>query len=224
MKPFIPFSALHGNISLAGIAMILLVAWYAKKHATPRSYPRDAHLFMLLMAGIYALLTITKILQHEWTIQGNLPLHLCDISAWTLVYALYTKNNRAFQAGYFWGMTGALLAFGSPNVQTIDWYLIPFFTWHALLAAAPIYFMLTQKTYPTHRGLWQTIAMTILLAFVVMGFNHLIGSNYMFVNRKIDAMNPLGFPEYPTYLLYLIPIMIVLFYLFYLPFAFAKKR
>ncbi len=223
MQTFIPFSALHFIIIAGGVILTLLTAWYAKNRASEVTYKRDANIFMLLMAGIYALLTVTKIIQGEWTITGNLPLHLCDISAWTLVYALYTKQKWAFEAGYFWGMSGALLAFGVPNVTSIDWYLIPFFTWHALLAAAPIYYMLTQKTYPTHRGLWNTIGLTIIVGLLVKGINHCLSSNYMFVNEKIPAMNLLGFPEYPAYIFLLIPIMIVLFYIFWLPFGSLRK-
>jgi hypothetical integral membrane protein (TIGR02206 family) len=219
MNQFIPFSILHGNIVLGGIALIVLTAWYAKNHANENTYKRDTFIFLLLMSGIYLLLTITKIIQKEWTLQGNLPLHLCDISAWTLVYALFTKKKWAFEAGYFWGMSGALLAFGVPNIETVDWYLIPFFVWHAFLAAAPIYFMLTQHTHPTHRGLWNTVGLTIIVGLVIKGINHWLGSNYMFVNEKIPAMNLIGFPEYPIYIFLLIPIMIALFYVFWLPFA-----
>lgn len=218
MQAFIPFSTLHLLIVAGGIFLVFLTAQYAKKVQTEKHFRRDANIFLFLMLGIYLLLTITKIMQREWTLQGNLPLHLCDISAWTLVYAFFSKKRWAFEAGYFWGMAGALLAFAVPNIQTVDWYLIPFFVWHALLAAAPIYYIIVEKTFPSHQGLWRSIGLTVIAGFVVMGINHWLGSNYMFVNEKIPAMNLLGFPEYPFYLFILVPVMIALFYLFWLPF------
>jgi hypothetical integral membrane protein (TIGR02206 family) len=221
MQVFIPFSILHFLIIAGGIILVLLTAKYAHEVRSEKQYRRDANIFLLLMAGIYLLLTITKLIQGEWTIQGNLPLHLCDISAWTLVYALNTKKQWAFEAGYFWGMAGALLAFAVPNIQKVDWYMIPFFVWHALLAAAPIYYLIAKKTFPTQRGLWRSIGLTIIVGLIVKGINHWLGSNYMFVNEKIPAMDLLGFPDYPTYIFLLIPIMIALFYIFWLPF---RKR
>lgn len=218
MQKFEPFSTLHLIIVAGGIILVVLAAKYAKYVNSDKQYRRDANIFLLLMVGIYLLLTVTKMMQGEWTLQGNLPLHLCDISAWTLVYALLSKKQWAFEAGYFWGMAGALLAFAVPNIQTVDWYMIPFFVWHALLAAAPIYYIITKKTFPSHRGLWRSVGLTIIVGLIVKAINHWLGSNYMFVNEKIPAMNLLGFPDYPTYIFILIPIMVALFYLFWLPF------
>lgn len=213
------FSSLHLVIILSAVGLIVFTRWYAKR-AFPEHYQRDSHVFTVLMFGIYILLTVTKLIQKEWTVQGNLPLHLCDISAWTLVYALYRRNNIAFEAGYYWGFTGALLAFLVPTVTKVDWYLIPFFVWHALLAAMPIYYMYANKAYPTMNGLWRTVRLTIGLGVFIKCINHFIGylsgkaSNYMFLNEKIDSMSQLGLPDYPFYLLYMIPIMVFVFLVF----------
>lgn len=217
--PFVPFSLIHITIIVGGILILLAVMYYAKNKATAHTYKRDVMIYTLLMAGIYFLLTITKLLQKEWTIQGNLPLHLCDISAWTLVYALWSKNNLAFQAGYYWGVLGALLAFLLPNITKVDWYMIPFFVWHVLLAAAPLYYIFTQKQYPTQKGLWQTAGLTLALGLVIKMINAALDSNYMFVSKRIDAMTWVGLPDYPYYLFMLFPVVIGLYYIFWLPFG-----
>jgi hypothetical integral membrane protein (TIGR02206 family) len=224
MQKFVPFSNLHLLIIAGGIVLNIAIVWYAKNRAKVVDYQRDTNLFLWLMLGIYLFLTLTKIIQGEWTVQGNLPLHLCDISAWTLVYALMRKQDEAYEAGYFWGLIGALLAFGVPNVTQVNWYLIPFFVWHALLVAMPLYYMHTQKKYPTYRGLWKTVGITIVLGLLVMGANSLLGSNYMFVNEKIPSMDMLGLPDYPMYLLYLVPMMILFFHVLYLPVMLLKMR
>ena len=223
MKPFVLFSSLHGLIVMVGLLFLVATYWYARKKATESTYRRDVRLFAGTMAAVYFFLSVFKISQNEWSVQSNLPLHLCDISAWTLVYALYFKNKTAFELGYFWGMSGALLAFGLPTVTQIDWYLVPFFGWHILLAAAPIYYIQTQKAQPTQRGLWVSVLLTLVTGLMMMLVNKLLDSNYMFVSRKIEAMNHIGFPEHPQYLFVLLPIMILLFYVFWIPFPYLGK-
>ena len=223
MKPFVLFSEFHGIIVLSGLLLLVLTDWYARKRATQETYNRDVKMFGWTMAIIYLFLSVFKIVQNQWSVQSNLPFHLCDISAWTLVYALYYRNKIAFELGYFWGMSGALLAFCLPTVTQIDWYLIPFFGWHFLLAAAPIYYLQTQKVHPTHRGLWISVLLTILTGLTMMLINKLLDSNYMFVSKKIEPMSQIGFPEYPLYLFILLPIMIALFYVFWLPFPYRNR-
>lgn len=223
MRPFVLFSEFHGLIVLGGLLLLVLIDWYSRKMATEKTYRRDVSIFGWTMAAIYLFLTIFKISQHEWSVQSNLPFHLCDISAWTLVYALSTKNKTAFELGYFWGMSGALLAFCLPTVTNIDWYLIPFFGWHILLAAAPIYYIQTQKIHPTHRGLWTSVFLTVLAALLMMLINRVLDSNYMFVSKKIAPMEHIGLPEYPLYIFVLIPVMIVLFYALWIPFPYRTR-
>ncbi|MFZ4542476.1 MAG: TIGR02206 family membrane protein [Saprospiraceae bacterium] len=224
MKPFVLFSEFHGYVVLTGILLVVLTDWYARKVATPKTYARDVRIFAWTMAFIYVFLSVFKVIQNEWSLQSNLPFHLCDISAWTLVYALLKKNKIAFELGYFWGISGALLAFCLPTVTNIDWYIFPFFGWHVLLAAAPIYYIQTQKVHPTHRGLWMSVGLTIVTGLIMMLINYLLDSNYMFVSKKIEPMNYIGLPEYPLYLFILAPVMIALFYLFWTPFLYLSLK
>jgi hypothetical integral membrane protein (TIGR02206 family) len=216
MKPFILYGSIHGMACIIACLLIIGVYRYAGLVHTPQQRRRSSRLFLGIMASIYALLTAAKIAANAWTWQGNLPLHLCDISAWTMIYALFSKRKWAFEAGYYWGLTGGVLAFAVPNVSTLDAYLIPFFGWHALLVAIPLYQIRTDALAPTHIGIYRTMAITIALALPVMYLNSLLRSNYMFLNEKIAPMSLLGFPEHPYYLFLLIPIGLALWYLWWL--------
>ncbi|MEY4903910.1 MAG: hypothetical protein RLZZ292_1725 [Bacteroidota bacterium] len=213
------FSALHGYAVLGGIAFVIGIYFLAKTLNNPVEKRRDAKLYILLIIAIYLLLTITKVVQKEWSMAWNLPLHLCDISAWVLGYALYSRNQTAFQLGYYWGAAGALFGFGTPSIQFVDWYMIPFFFWHALLLAAPVYLMVTEGFRPSHKGVFLAWIWVCLIGVVLLGVNYFLGGNYMYVSQRIPPMEMMGLPEWPTYLVYLIPLMLVLFYLFWLPFA-----
>ncbi len=218
------FSALHGYAVLCGIAIVVGIYLLAKSLKNPVEKRRDAKIYVAVIIAIYLILTITKVVQHEWSIAWNLPLHLCDISAWVLAYALYSRNQTAFQLGYYWGAVGALFGFATPSIQFIDWYLIPFFFWHALLLAAPVYLMVAEGFRPNHKGVYQAWAWVCVIGLGMLGVNYFLGGNYMYVSQRIAPMEMLGFPEWPTYLSRLIPLALLLFYVLWLPFAFKKEK
>lgn len=215
MTPFVHYGSLHGAITLAGLLLIVGIYRYAGTPLAMARKKRDAWVFFGVMLGIYLFLTVSKIMAGAWTIQGNLPLHLCDISAWTLIYALFSRRRWAMEAGYYWGLTGGLLAFGVPNVTVIDAYLVPFFLWHALLTAIPLYQMQQENYCPSHGGIYRTMAITVAIALVVMVINPLLGSNYMFLSEKIPAMDAIGLPDYPYYLPLTVPLGIAIWYVWW---------
>jgi uncharacterized membrane protein YwaF len=60
---------------------------------------------------------------------------------------------------------------------------------------------------------------------VVFVINTLIGSNYMFINRKPDTPSLIDLlPPWPYYLIYLELIGFVVFLLLYLPFIIKDRR
>lgn len=60
---------------------------------------------------------------------------------------------------------------------------------------------------------------------VVFGINSVIGSNYLYVNRKPPVPTLLDvLPEWPVYLLFMEAIGLVMFLLLYLPFIIKDWR
>lgn len=168
---------------------------------------------IVLLAAIYIALTISKILTNQWSVEYNLPLHLCDLSAWTIVYALATRKPAAFEAGFYWGLVGGLMAILLPNLGQIDWYFIPFFIWHAFLIAGPLYMMRADNLWPTSRGLYRSLALVIAIGAVMMPLNSLLHSNYMFLNESISSFEAMGLPDWPGYLPFLLVMALALFWL-----------
>ena len=52
-----------------------------------------------------------------WLTPGNaLPLNLCDWAQGALIVALLSRNQRAYELGYFWGLGGTLQGVITPDV------------------------------------------------------------------------------------------------------------
>ncbi len=214
-QPFYLFSNLHFEMILGCLLCLAVVIFYARQEKTKQYRQRDIWIFTLVFLCIEMALVGSKVIAKEWSVEQNLPLHLCDISAMMILYALFSKSKRAFELGYYWGTVGGLMGIMTPNLQTVNWYFVPFFVWHLFLICGPFYQLLVDRFTLSYRSIYETLGITVALALVMMGFNHFLGSNYMFVNQKISSLDALGLPDWPNYLPYLTLIALVMFHIFW---------
>jgi hypothetical integral membrane protein (TIGR02206 family) len=212
-SPFQLFSTLHLSVIACCLLALLLLVFYLKKGTSPIYRRRDIMIFTVVFLLIEAALVGSKIAAGEWSLQYNLPLHLCDISAITILVALYTRSKTAFELGWYWGFVGGLMAILMPNLQFIDGYFIPFFVWHLFLIAGPIYQLLTDRLTLTYKSIYRALGTTVLLGCGMFVVNRWLGSNYMFVNEKITSFDAIGLPDFPSYLPYLVLIAGVMYHL-----------
>ncbi len=211
--PFQLFSTLHlAVIACCVLAMFWLVV-YLKKDNSHLYRRRDITVFTVVFLVIEVALVGSKIASGDWTVQYNLPLHLCDISAVTILFALYTRSKTAFELGWYWGFVGGLMAILMPNLQFIDGYFIPFFVWHLFLIAAPVYQLFTDGFTLAYRSIYVALGTTVLLGCGMFLVNRWLGSNYMFMNEKITSFDAIGLPDFPSYLPYLVLIAGGMFHL-----------
>jgi hypothetical integral membrane protein (TIGR02206 family) len=211
--PFQLFGTAHLTMLLVGLAGLVLLVRYLKTGGVVQNRRRDVRVFTVVFLLIELALIGSKIAAGEWTMQYNLPLHLCDISAVTILFALFTRSRLAFQLGWFWGLTGGLMAVLLPNLQFVDWYFVPFFIWHLFLIAGPVYQLYSDGYRLDYRSIYTALGITVVLGAVMFVVNRQLGSNYMFVNEKISSFDAIGLPGFPAYLPYLLVLALVMFHL-----------
>jgi hypothetical integral membrane protein (TIGR02206 family) len=211
--PFQIFSSLH-LLTIAGcVVALVLLFFYAKNIKNQAKRKRDAWIFTIIFLLIEVALIGSKIIAKEWSIQQNLPLHLCDISAFTILIALHTQKKSLYTLGFFWGFTGGVMAILLPNLLFVDWYYLPFFIWHLFLIAIPMYQMLTDKINLSYRSIFEAMLYTILLGGLMLVINRFLHSNYMFVSEKIPSFDALGFPAHPYYLIHAVGLGLIVYHL-----------
>lgn len=216
MKPFQLFGTEHLLAILGSLIATFLLIIYAKNEKSKANRNRDIWIFTILFILIETALITSKIITKTWSIEQNLPLHLCDFSAITIIYAIFTRSKRAFELGCYWGFVGGLMGILLANLQFVDWYFVPFFIWHLFLIVVPIYQIFIDDFQLSYRSIYETLGITIALAIIMMFINRFLGSNYMFVSQKIPSFDALGLPEYPMYLPYLAAIALFMFHLVWL--------
>ena len=130
-------------------------------------------------------------------------------------YALFTKNPRATEITYCWGLAGTTQGLLTPTLSydwnTIDYY--NFFLQHGGVPIAAILLVWGMRILPEKGAFKRVVLWSWLYMVIVMLVNVLIGENYGFLSGKpnyptmFDYMGP-----YPYYLLTLQGVAFALYY------------
>lgn len=216
MVPFHWLGGFHLAPIGLGIIFTALLLRFAAKLETYEAKDRLATQLSYLFILVYVWITIAELITGVWGLNEGLPLHLCDIASWTLFFALRMRLIWLMEAGFYWGMTGALLGLLFPELEVLDIYYVPFFVWHIALFAAPLFLMYAFGFRPSQGGLWKTWGFTFVVALPAAFADWLVPkANYMFLDHPPLAAAILPFPAWPFYLPLMAIMLLPVFYLFW---------
>jgi hypothetical integral membrane protein (TIGR02206 family) len=217
--PFILFGPAHLIALALGFAVPLALAGWARGKSDRDRAVRIA-LAALLIAGWlgwYAMLWA-----RGWLAPGNAwPLNLCDWAQGALIVALLSRNQRAYELGYFWGLGGTLQGVITPDVSSgfPDIQFLLFMLDHAGLIAALLYLTLGTGLRPTLASLPRVIAATLFYVAVAGVADYALGTNYGFLRGKGDHVSLLTWlSPWPWYVGELVLIGFVSVAVYYAPF------
>ncbi|MBL7979693.1 MAG: TIGR02206 family membrane protein [Bacteroidetes Order II. Incertae sedis bacterium] len=223
--PFVWYGPYHLIALGLTFLFLLIMGLVARYYRTPTQQQNMARFLTMAFIGFYGWITTLEVQGGFWSLAEGLPFHLCDISAITLSYAALTRKFWAFEAGYYWGLGGGLAGLLLPELPYEDIYAAPFFFWHALLVATPLYLVLAYDMRPTFRGIFRTLGITAVLAIPIGVAVWLIpNANYMFLGHAPIAAEALGMPIWPYYIPYIGLLGLILFAVLYAPFWVLMRR
>ena len=171
---------------------------------------------------------LIDLINGNWWLHEDLPLHLCSISNIILCVILFIpKNNKLFEFLFYCGFLGGLMAILTPQINYYDGGVFMYFEYyisHGSIMLIPLfmYYHLEMKL-SKYSWLKTFIILNVLMIFI-MPLNYLIGSgsNYMYLAESPKIDNPLVFGDWPYYILNWEVIVLVLFYITYL--IFTRKK
>ncbi|MFM1795089.1 MAG: hypothetical protein RL642_1474, partial [Bacteroidota bacterium] len=165
----------------------------------------------LVIEHLYALST------NNWSIQYNLPLHMCGISGLLSILTLFNYNRKIAHILFYWGLTGGIYSLLTPEFDQGDqgFFFYSYFIGHGGLLMACIYMIVHHKFKPDANS-WLTVFLFTQIAALLVGlFNWNTGSNYMYLISPPKVDNPLIMGNWPWYILVFEFLAIAHFYLFY---------
>jgi len=163
-----------------------------------------------------------------WSIQTDLPLHLCTAMLYANAVLLLTKSYRLYEFGYFLGIGGAVHALLTPDIAPYGfphYRYFHYFIGHGASIVAALYMTVVEGYRPSWRSFLHVVVGANLYTAALFLLNLWLGSNYMFLMQRPGAptvLDRLG--PWPWYVLAAEPIALVTFLLLYLPFAIRDRR
>lgn len=224
-----PLFVLFGPSHLAAIAVTLAVPLVMALVARHEHLGRHADrltrqaIAMLLLAG-WAGYLLVNAARGELALDRSLPMHLCDWAQVALVVALFTRNQFAYELGYFWGLGGTLQGLITPTIyyDFPDPQFLFFFIQHGGIIAGLLYLTLGARMRPTLQSLPRVVLASLAYLAAAGLVDWLLGVNYGFLREKPSGQNLLTIlAPWPWYIPQLVGIGMLSIGIYYLPFALA---
>ena len=180
-----------------------------------------------LLAGILIINEIGGWIYRAATVQSFsvfvrscLPLHICGVALFVVVFALLCRNQILYEIGYFWGIVGTLNAIITPQlwVDFPHYRFFQYFIVHGGIVVSVLFATWGLRMRPTLKGLLRSFLLANFYMVVIAGVNLLLKSNYMFICEPPDTKSPFFFAPWPWYIPILDGVALVLFFVVYSPF------
>ena len=223
---FVTFGLEH-NLYLIGTFVIWLIVLFAGREIFNSNQRRIFVLLLILITISQEL--IDDILRWNvgiWDVAEDLPLHMCGISFFTSTYALYKKNQTAFELSYFWGLAGAFQAIITPDPSrfVMDVSLFWNFLSHGLIILNVLWLIIIDNMRCRLGSYINIIIITNGSLFIISIVNTILGGNYWFICEKPGGESPFIIGDWPLYLIGFEIAGIVLFGLLYIPMIILRKK
>lgn len=171
-----------------------------------REYGRQAIPYLLVICLISAELSIALLAWQDglWNYRWALPLQLCDVALIFLVIHLLYPMSWTGELAYFWVMGGSIAALLTPDIGRSfpDSYYLLFFATHGTAVVSVCYLLGAERITVQRSSLWRVWLITHFYALLIVVFNSLFDTNYLFLSAKPQQFSPLDYlGPWPNYLL-----------------------
>ena len=195
----------------------------------------DAPRFRFLQRAVCAGILVTEVVRELCLLSAGvwgvytLPLHLCSLSVFVVLWHTLRGNALSGELLYCLGMPGAAMALLFP-----DWLYYPAanlmsinsFLGHILLTAYPAMLTARGAIVPDVKRLPKCFACLAATSAVIFVFDKLTNSNYFFLNSPSPG-SPLVFFERwlgnPGFIVGYLPLIAALWLLLYLPWVLVRR-
>jgi len=201
-REFTAYGPSHLTVLAVFVVGAAALIWIGRRQTESQALVLSRVLALLILA-MFGVALVYKLIRP--TLDGSVPLQLCDIAELMAVYALWSQRHWAFALTYYWGLVLSSQALITPDVGAPDFPshgFITFFALHVLVVWAPIYLTWGRGMRPQWRSYRFVVITTLVWAAITFTFNAIAGTDYGYLNRKppvaslLDALGP-----WPVYLL-----------------------
>ena len=153
-----------------------------------------------------------------------IPLHMCHLASLSMGLFFFTKKDIFFEIGYFWGMTGNIMAILTPDLDFFfNWQYFTYYFGHSMLLLSIVFALLCLNHNINFKSVIRVISITLTFLPFIYLLNFILGdeANYWYLNTIHEATSILSFlPNPPLNIIFLVPIGLILMMSVYMPYRY----
>lgn len=185
------FGPLH--IAISAVTLVLLAILIANRRKL-RSFGHFTAVRRTACTILFANMLIhytMRIILGIWDIGEDLPLHLCFVTNFFMMYVLYTDNKHGlFRVVYFFTLIGPLPAIVWPDLHRgpSGWVFYQFIISHHFLILVSAYCLFVCKYKVTLKSAVAAFFIGNGYVGLMAVFNHFVGTNYVMLGELPDQL------------------------------------
>lgn len=203
-RSFAAYGGSHWAVLILLAVGVGVLAWFGGRYRDGRTVRVAGRVFAVVIVAFHVPIQIYDLTPARFGIDHSLPFHISDLAWMVAAYALWFRRQWAYALTYYWGLTlvpQALItpALDAPEFPSFDF--ISFWGQHLLVVWATVYLTWWMGMRPNWRSFALAAGVTVAWGLLMLGFNAVAGTNYLFVSRKPDNPSLLDFMgDWPWYL------------------------
>ncbi|MFZ1706101.1 MAG: TIGR02206 family membrane protein [Saprospiraceae bacterium] len=175
-------------------------------------------ILLVIAAGTQIMKIVIKSWDGTFDITKDLPLHLCNMLPFVMIYIMWRKNRKWWAFFFFWIVGGSShslvttsLTESFPHNEFFRYWVL-----HSILVMSALYGAIVYRFDLTKKDIIHSWLGINILAAIMFPLNLLLGSNYIYLNAKppgttfYDLLGP-----WPYYLISLEFAVFIIFTLVY---------
>ncbi len=209
------------------VAMVVICRYY-------NNLPREKHMdfrkkFAWSIVFVEIMKTIVISSVGRYTVD-YLPLHLCSINVFVILFHAYRPNEIVGQSMYALCLPGAIVALVFPMwnaLPNFNYMNIHSFVMHTQLCAYALMLLTSGEVVPSMKLLPKCALAIFSVAPFIYIFNKIFGTNFMFINypQPNSPLEILGdLMGNPGYLVGFFLLVVVVWILMFIPWEIAAKK
>jgi hypothetical integral membrane protein (TIGR02206 family) len=205
------------------LVLVLVPLLGAALAVVQRRFLRESKLIRYSLAFLLLLCTVSNyagfVLRGERIFPAHVPLELCDMSLWLVMFMLLRPRPALFDVAYYWALAGAGMALLTPNLVRPSLFVeVQFFADHGLIVVAVLYLVWSRQARPRPGSVLRAMLAVNIVAVFVGAFDYMFKTDYMFLRTKPPTASLLdAFGPWPWYIVACEGAGLILFTMLYLP-------
>ena len=105
-----------------------------------------------------------------------IPLHMCHLASLSMGLFFFTKKDIFFEIGYFWGMTGNIMAILTPDLDFFfNWQYFTYYFGHSMLLLSIVFALLCLNHNINFKSVIRVISITLTFLPFIYLLNFILG-------------------------------------------------